>query len=383
MANPYDGHDDVASKKAPSRPCRSAFTLVELLVVIAIIGILIALLLPAVQAAREAARRSQCSNNLKQLGIGLQNYHDIHRSLPFAKGGTSTSNAWAGGNASRASGFIPLLSFIEQQALYAQIAAGGNVAGNASQMGMPLGPPGWYGWANWNVQVPSLLCPSDTMALPAAGAVAHNNYAFSHGDTINNNTNITNPANSRGVFLENGTVTLAMVLDGTSNTIAMSERIKANFGVGGLTMPTIKEGTYDGLTGVNLAPGICLGTANGLYYNSPAQIKGRFGTLWTDGQTERCGFTTVLGPNAPSCTTVANVNADSAGGVYAPSSNHPGGVNGVMVDGSVRFISDYINTGNLNAPEVNAGPSPYGVWGAMGSKQGGEGAALGGDQVGL
>jgi prepilin-type processing-associated H-X9-DG protein len=148
-------------------------------------------------------------------------------------------------------------------------------------------------------------------------------------------------------------------------------------------MPTIKEGTYDGLTGVNLAPGICLGTANGLYYNSPAQIKGRFGTLWTDGQTERCGFTTVLGPNAPSCTTVANVNADSAGGVYAPSSNHPGGVNGVMVDGSVRFISDYINTGNLNAPEVNAGPSPYGVWGAMGSKQGGEGAALGGDQVGL
>ena len=127
----------VASRK---RSQRHAFTLVELLVVIAIIGILIALLLPAVQAAREAARRNQCSNNLKQLGVGLHGYHDITGSFPFGRGGTATG---AMSNSSRVSGFIPLLPYIEQTAIYDQIRAGGNGA-------PPLGPRGWSSWANWN-----------------------------------------------------------------------------------------------------------------------------------------------------------------------------------------------------------------------------------------
>ncbi|HVA46573.1 MAG TPA: DUF1559 domain-containing protein [Pirellulales bacterium] len=348
---------------------RRAFTLVELLVVIAIIGILIALLLPAVQAAREAARRTQCVNNLKQLGVGLQNYHDVNNTFPFGKGGTGPCIS-PPGNCSRVSGFIPLLPYIEQQALYQMIESGGNGA-------PPYGPVGWTGWKNWNVQVPSLLCPSDTRPVPGPGAVGNNNYAFSHGDSIYNNCFNTNPISwNRGMFLWRNTIKLAMVTDGTSNTIAMSERIRAGFGTGkGGALVSVKEGTVNGLAGVNTSPGICLATANGMYYANSSNVKGYFGTDWTDGETERCGFTTVLPPNSPSCIITYNQYADGHGGVYSPSSNHPGGVNGLMVDGSVQFISDGINTGNLGMAEVNKGPSPYGIWGAMGSRDGGEGAA--------
>lgn len=349
---------------------RRAFTLVELLVVIAIIGILIALLLPAVQAAREAARRTQCVNNLKQLGVGLQNYHDVHNSFPFGKGGTQPCKSpW--GNCYRVSGFIPLLPFIEQQATYTMIEAGGNGY-------PPYGPPGWYGWKNWNVQVPSLLCPSDAHPAPTPGAVGQTNYAFSHGDSIANITFNQNPVSwNRGMFLENQTIKISMVTDGTSNTIAMSEHLRANFGQGkGGPNVSVKEGMYNMLAGINTNPGLCLATAVGPYYANPSQVKGYFGTLWTDGETERCGFNTVLPPNSPSCSIPGNYCcADSHGGLYTVSSNHPAGVNGLFVDGSVRFIGDGINTGNLAAPEVSRGPSPYGVWGALGSRDGGEGAA--------
>ncbi len=352
---------------------RSAFTLVELLVVIAIIGILIALLLPAVQAAREAARRSQCVNNLKQLGLGLQNYHDVQRAFPPGCTGTTTGTV---NNSGRISPFIPLLPYMEQAALYDQIRAGGNGA-------PPYGPAGWSSWVNWNVQVPGILCPSDTRAQPAPGAVGENNYAFSHGDSINNIYlwNTDPQVWARGMFTNSRSVTLAMVTDGTSNTIIVSERLRANFGAsGGATNVSVKTGLIPQLAGVNTSPGICLTTANGPYYANPSQAVGYFGTNWTDCETMRCGFNTVLPPNAPSCSVVNTFcsgcgNQDAQGGTFSVSSNHPGGVNGVMVDGSVRFINEGINTGNLGMAEVSsAGPSPYGVWGAMGSKSGDEGA---------
>src|SRR5262245_738311 len=94
-----------------SRSNRHAFTLVELLVVIAIIGVLVALLLPAVQSARESARRMSCQNNLKQVSLAVHNYHDTNRSLPPA----STNTALSG-----SSGFAAILPFIEQAALYSQ-----------------------------------------------------------------------------------------------------------------------------------------------------------------------------------------------------------------------------------------------------------------------
>ncbi len=354
---------------------RRAFTLVELLVVIAIIGILIALLLPAVQAAREAARRSQCTNNLKQMGLGLQNYHDVNGAFPLGCGGTSTCTApYVNGNCTRVSAFIPLLPFIEQVALYDRIRGGG--AGAA-----PYGPAGWSGWAIWNVQVPSLLCPSDSRPFPATGAAGENNYAFSHGDSILN-LYVWNPDPSRGMSQPYKSIKLSMVTDGTSNTIMMSERVRANFGLNSLANANIKLGAVSNVTGVNTNPGVCLTYANGQNYNAPASVlSGYFGTNWTDCTTARCGFNTVLPPNSPSCLInpycAGCYPGDTSGGVLTASSNHPGGVNGVMVDGSVRFISESVNTGNLGMAEVTSGPSPYGVWGAMGSRSGGEGAMNG------
>lgn len=345
----------------------SGFTLVELLVVIAIIGILIALLLPAVQAAREAARRSQCVNNLKQLGVALQNYHDVNNSFPPMKGGTTSSYpSTPPTNYGRASGFIPLLPYIEQRALYDQIRAGGSGV-------PPYGPPAWSSWANWNRQVPSLLCPSDPRPAPSAGAIGETNYAFSVGDTVSSNCWA---STNRGMFAQSLTVRISQVTDGTSNTIAMSERARSNFSIGGMSQVLVKLGTATSMSSIITNPGSCLGSVSGFYYSNPSVVKGRFGTLWTDGQAERVAFTTILPPNGPSCVIDANIYADSPSGVYSPSSNHPGGVNGLMVDGSVRFINDSINTGNVGLSTVTAGPSPYGVWGAMGSKNGGEGGIV-------
>src|SRR5262245_17980518 len=112
--------------KYSARPKRLAFTLIELLVVIAIIAILISLLLPAVQQAREAARRSQCKNNLHQFGVAIHNYVDANGFLPLGRNGT---NAGTGSNGARLSPTVGLLPYIEQANLYAQIMGAPNQGG--------------------------------------------------------------------------------------------------------------------------------------------------------------------------------------------------------------------------------------------------------------
>jgi prepilin-type N-terminal cleavage/methylation domain-containing protein/prepilin-type processing-associated H-X9-DG protein len=354
-----------------------AFTLVELLVVIAIIGVLVALLLPAVQAAREAARRSQCSNNLKQFGIGLHNYHDTYNSFPPRRGGTGNSIA-AGtdtvrrsGNYDRKSAFLFLLPFIEQQPMAQQMAAG-----NASIGIVPEGPAGWYTNANWpphRVQLKVIVCPSDNI-LGLGTGVGKNSYAFSLGDTITNH-NGPNVA-TRGVFGgSNRCKGFNHITDGSSNTIAMSERVyHTQSGFRNANLDDVRTMTALEPT-VNTNPGACLAWMTNKRYIPSAQVKGRFGALWSDGQAERVGFVTVLPPNGPQCVNNNNNNADSNGGVLSAASYHPGGVMGVFCDGSVRFIGDNINTGNLALAPVPTGPSPYGIWGAMGSTNGGESIA--------
>ena len=178
---------------------RRGFTLVELLVVIAIIGILVALLLPAIQAARESARRSQCSNNLKQLAVAVHNYNGTYRVFPFSYMG-NTNYEWAFG------AFI--LPFVEQNSLYELLKpnAGVNLPSVAAQSAL-------------GEVVPAFVCPScpGGKTNPHYGNYAKQNYppseaVFSH---------------PHGAHL-NKPITIAAIIDGTSNTIMIGERALAD-----------------------------------------------------------------------------------------------------------------------------------------------------------
>lgn len=352
------------------RRLKKGFTLIELLVVIAIIAILIALLLPAVQQAREAARRTQCKNNLKQLGLALHNYHDVYKSFVYRKGGAinhgGTGNAR--GNANRLSGYLGLLPFIDQGPLFEVIQAG-DTANN-----IPAGgPPGWAGWDPWNVTLTMFLCPSDGKDSDTRRS---NNYIFCVGDSsigVNNNRTV------RGLFGYQRCVQIRDITDGTSNTIAMSEHIRFNktYATVGANEVDVRMGQAGNLTSavVQSNPSGCLAVVDGRYYASGTSVKGKLGRSLWDGQAERNGFTTIIPPNGPSCSESSNVNADSNNSIITPSSFHTGGVQVLMGDGSARFISENIDSGNLASavPAVSfGGPSPYGVWGALGTKSGGE-----------
>jgi prepilin-type N-terminal cleavage/methylation domain-containing protein len=351
--------------KHPLLRSRRGFTLIELLVVIAIIAVLIALLLPAVQQAREAARRSQCKNNLKQLGLALHNYHDVFNTFPARKSGTVRNGTDCNtGNSTRLSGLMPLMPYMDQAPLYNQVQAGGG--GIA-----PGGPCGWAGWTVWDVVIPGLLCPSD----PGSNELRRvTNYVFSVGDTI---AGYRDGQSVRGMFAFRRCNGVRDALDGTSNTVMMSETLRPRNGrlddIGTMTAVRKNEGVVIGYAGIGTNPSACLASITNGMYNTPANAKNRGGSNAWDGQPEYVGFNTVMPPNGPSCVDMGTACCgDSPDGVLAARSRHVGGVQCLMGDGAVRFISENIDTGNLAAAEVNAGPSPYGVWGALGSKAGGE-----------
>ena len=391
---------------------KHGFTLVELLVVIAIIGILIALLLPAIQAAREAARRAHCVNNLKQIGVALLNYHDVNRVFPPREGGTT---GWTGGpgnkapcngtncNENRIGPRVFILPYFEQQAMWDVIRSGGTgklYSNSGTGVYQSMGPVPWHSdYVPWRTTIPAYICPSETDNMGSRlNPVARSNYHFSSGDTwgahLQNSAENGAGVYMRGIFGSQSHVKIANITDGTSNTAMVAERCYTFFSNGNL--PTVTTPTYPVRSGIyafanfTMQGGIagnapnCLALSAGNFYSTAASFvtccnQVTWGSnRWPDGDPPYASFSTVLPPNSPNCVAFGTNNDGSTPMISSISSNHPGGAQVTMADGSVRFINEQIDTGNLALPEVISGPSPYGVWGALGSKDGGEGRGEGG-----
>ncbi|HEU5119249.1 MAG TPA: DUF1559 domain-containing protein, partial [Isosphaeraceae bacterium] len=197
------------------------FTLIELLVVIAIIGVLIALLLPAVQAAREAARRAQCINNLKQVGIALHNYHATVGSFPvgflYPDGPVPPTTSVS---QYRWSVLAQMAPFLEGANLYNALNFDFPLAYKPTGAGSPFWPFYPANTSVMGVSVASFLCPSDGAPAPMDGS-GPVNYAFCSGSGIGGG----DATNADGVFILGPSMSLANILDGSSQTVAASEQL--------------------------------------------------------------------------------------------------------------------------------------------------------------
>ena len=374
----------------------SAFTLVELLVVIAIIGILIALLLPAVQAAREAARRMQCSNNMKQYSLALHTYHDAVKAFPgtdaifMNQNKTATERTPSQGY--YGASFV-LMPYMEQQARYDAwigdtVGADGNGLHGPSMDNTALA---------YVTRAAFLACPSDGTSsganIPMSNIVVCRADQFNDvGQTDNNNVS-KQYCVARSMFNRQAWASMGSAVDGTSNTVAVSEAVSARS-----TSLRIKGGAIhisaSGGSTRSFHEGVETACLNAKDPNSTSMMSGtqtdgyRKGYFGFSGRATDTSFHAALPPNSPSCT--GGTNSRDGWGVFSASSNHTGGVNCGLFDGSVTFVSDTVNSrstwvnasytgdGNNGAagqPDQRGrtgGPSDFGVWGAMGSRDGGE-----------
>jgi prepilin-type N-terminal cleavage/methylation domain-containing protein/prepilin-type processing-associated H-X9-DG protein len=352
------------------------FTLIELLVVIAIIAVLISLLLPAVQSAREAARRIQCTNNLKQLGLATHNYMITYSALPSAAlwpcsqvdNGTGSQGAcWGWG----VGPLVQIFNYMEQSTLYNAYNAALGVWG--SYPPDTTGPTLWWGNTTvFNTATASFLCPSDSRLIPPSSQISVVNYGgnmggpFVLGGYTGTIIPMTNPGWDYTDPLINTaiTVSVASITDGTSNTSLWSEMLTppavnptAGSGKAELRVFFGSPGTVLTATpaGVQQFLSACKGIATGT-----AASGSSMGWQWWCGFPDYVNnnYNHVAPPNSRQC---QNNPVNSWGmdiyGTASPNSLHPGGVNMCFADGSVRFVKDTI------------GLQP---WWSLGTRAGGE-----------
>ena len=311
---------------------RKAFTLIELLVVIAIIAILIALLLPAVQQAREAARRSQCKNNLKQMGLALHNYHDIYKTFPPGRTRRHSSfiegpSAWYAGNYGWLARLLPQM---DQAPLFERIdwSLGNGTSGTDAHGGVNGASPD----GARRQKIAAFRCPSDpgtgavTWTAPdgtrvrgalSSGSYAPTNYVGSVGPIFNLPTN---PNQILGIFGQNTAFGIRDILDGTSNTVVISECVigfpKLNVNGSGTPKACPTSGTVD---------------------TSATRQRGNSWFYLYFPQSSL--FSTLLAPNSE----LWDCGVNSGEVTSAARSLHTGGVQALLCDGSVRFVSENIN----------------------------------------
>lgn len=391
---------------------RAAFTLVELLVVIAIIGVLVGLLLPAVQAAREAARRMSCSNNFRQLGLAIHNYHDSYKQLPTQGGGTtvlgvgatpsqanSVANIPRSHNLLENSMLVGIVPFIEGQALWQQIS--NPFLAEGQTVAFPRMGPSSRRWLEqhalaeydpWLTETPAFRCPSDPgVGLPSQGRT---NYAACTGDSSRDMNGAQDDFGrqdvdrvvgvrtaQRGVFVARQRMAFRDILDGLSNTICMGE-IATDLGDRDVrTHGADSPGSIFRANGVTQCDTLVdimrpqFWRAD--FPESPAQGGGtpeehRVGFKWASSRGLFTNINTIAPPNSPVCMAGNTFN----GGIQSPSSRHPGGCHILLSDGAVRFVTESIESGNQNSPQVGTlsgmlpagSQSPFGLWGALGTR---------------
>lgn len=326
-----------------SRP-GTGFTLVELLVVIAIIGILVALLLPAIQAAREAARRSQCQNNLRQLALAVLNYESSQRHLPpsveivTASGNTDNNGAWG------VHGHI--LPYIEEESLRNLVNI--NIAWDFQT---PIN----------NVRIPIFSCPSDGPAAeardPGGGKVLlySTTYGFNLGTWF-----VFDPATNTGgdgAFFPNSNLKLARFSDGASKTLMAAEvKARTHYRRNGGPSTTAIPNSADEAAAI---------VATGAEYKNTGH------TEWPDGRVHHTGFTATMPPNTfvkltnSSETLDGDYNSWQEGkngtaakptyAIVTSRSYHSGTVNAALVDGSVQTVSSDIDLTVWRAKSTRAG----------------------------
>ena len=375
-------------RSTPPARGRHGFTLIELLVVIAIIGVLIALLLPAVQSAREAARRAQCTNNLKQVGLALANYESAFGAYPPGRlhpdrtdsaglpvtsqytSYSSTPGNWTG----NVSVHRHILNYMEQANAYNAMNFSVPSSNRLTVGGVVSNP----NFTAYSVAFNTFICPSDANT---GRVVGENNYRYNFGGSLthqgasNWSNNADRGAPGNGAFTYGPSIAVSGFKDGLSNTATFSERIKGS----GLDLRISPPTKADMVTSTSRQTGsisiterdlqfqTCAGYVpvpdpSGFHFNSMGRFLdgSDYVNGWPTAAYSGSMYNHVAPPNwrGQDCgmaSAIADVPGEHA--IVSARSDHPGGVNVLLGDGSVRFVKDSVN---LEA------------WRALGTRDGGE-----------